>query len=299
MGSLRTIFGLFLVIISCASLASNKGTNNQGIVLVHGTNDHRQDADGNYWKREFIDSLRGALDNSENYSVVACDFSHFMWDEEASGCAANQILAFIDTKKITDLTIYTHSNGANVIRWILSNPTYDARYMRLSKVIKQVIALAPSSGGTPLADEAFDGSYFEEGVGWLLGYRNDSVKQQRVGDMALYNDHILLGTKGRPSLLVPFRTVIGSDVAASPFSSSSYCNGYWYNTALKVTRVYLDYCSDGFLNCTSQTAAGSVWFFDSQKTTDSLTLSHNQSRHNCFGLDEILRQDLRSEGKAS
>ncbi|OGV41883.1 MAG: hypothetical protein A3F46_11030 [Legionellales bacterium RIFCSPHIGHO2_12_FULL_42_9] len=293
MSSLRTIFGLLLIIISFTSFAAN-----QGIALIHGTNDHRQDADGNYWKRNFIDSLRGALANPENYSVVACDYSHFMWDEEAAGCTADQLLALIDTKKITDLTVYTHSNGANVIRWIVSNPTFDARYMRLSKAIKQVIAIAPSSSGTPLADEAFDGSYFNEGIGWLLGYRNDSVKQQRVGDMALYNDHILFGTKGRPSLSLPFRTVIGTDVAASPLSSSSYCNGYWYNTALKVTQTYLDYCSDGFLNCTSQTAAGDVWFFDIQKTTDRLTLSHNQSRHNCFNLDEILRQDLRKEGVA-
>lgn len=294
MGSLRTILSLFLFIISFASFA-----NNQGIALVHGTSDHRLDADGDYWKREFIDSLRGALSNPENYVVVACNYTHFMWDEEAAGCTANQILAFIDAKKITNLTVYTHSNGGNVVRWILSNPTYDARYLRLSKVIKQVIALAPSSGGTPLADEVIDGNYFTESVGWLLGYSNDSVKQQRVGDMALYNDQVLFGTKGRPSLPVPFRTVIGSDVAASPFSSSSYCNGYWLNTGLKMTRAYLDYCSDGFLNCTSQRAAGNVWFIDMQKTNDGLTLSHNQSRHNCFGLDEILRQDLRSEGEAS
>jgi hypothetical protein len=293
MSSLRTIFGLSLIILSFASFAGN-----QGIALIHGTSDHRQDADGIYWKRDFIDSLRGALDNPENYVIVACDYTHFMWDEEAAGCTANQLLDFIDTKKITELKVYTHSNGGNVIRWILSNPTYDMRYLRLSKTIQQVIAIAPSSAGTPLADEAVNGSFFTEAVGWLLGYVNDSVKQQRVGDMALYNDHVLLGTKGRPSLPVPFRTIIGSDVAASPFSSSSYCNGYWLNTGLKVTQTYLDYCSDGFLNCTSQSAAGDVWFLDVQQTNDALTLNHNQSRHSCFGLDTILRQDLRSEGVA-
>src|SRR3990167_9906207 len=219
MSSLRTIFGLFLIMISLTSFA-----NNQGIALIHGTNDHRQDADDDYWKREFIDSVRLGLNNSENYLVVACDFSHFMWDEEAAGCTANQLLTFINAKKITDLTVYTHSNGANVIRWILSNPTYDSRYLQLHQAIKQVIAIAPSSAGTPLADETFEGSYFTEAVGWLLGYRNDSVKQQRIGDMALYNDHILLGSKGRPSLSIPFKTIIGTDVAASPFSDSSYCN---------------------------------------------------------------------------
>ena len=293
MSLFRTLFSFLLVILSLTAFA-----NNQGIALVHGTNDHRQDADGDYWKREFIDSLRGALNNPENYLVIACDYSHFMWDEEAAGCTANQLIAFIDSKKITDLTVYTHSNGANIIRWILSNPTYDARYLRLSQSIKQVIAIAPSSAGTPLADEAINGSYFSGAVGWLLGYQTDSVKQQRVGDMALYNDHILFGTTGRPSLPVPFRTVIGSDVAASPFSSASYCNGYWFNTGLKVTQAYLEGCSDGFLNCTSQAAAGEIWFFDKQKTTDALALSHNQSRHSCFNLDEILRNDLKLEGVA-
>lgn len=292
MGNLRTILGLFLVIFSFSCFSST----NQGIALIHGTNDHREDADGTYWKREFIDSLRGALDNPENYTVIACDFSHYMWDEEAAGCAVNQLLAFIDNNNITDLTVYTHSNGGNIIRWILSNPSYDARYFRLNKMIKQVIAIAPSSGGTPLADQVIDGNYFEESMGWLLSHNNDAVRQQRIGDMALYNDQLLFGTKGRPSLPVPFRVIVGTDVTASPLSSSSYCNGYWLNAGLKVTRAYLDYCSDGFLNCTSQTAAGQVWFFDLQKTSGQSTLSHNQSRHNCFGLDEILRQDLRLEG---
>ena len=87
-------------------------------------------------------------------------------------------------KKISSLTVYTHSDGANVIRWILSNPTYDSRYLTLKNKINQVIAIAPSSGGTPLADEVLNGGVFETSLGLAIRlYLADAVKQQRVGDM--------------------------------------------------------------------------------------------------------------------
>ncbi|MFI4963721.1 MAG: hypothetical protein ACHP6H_07715, partial [Legionellales bacterium] len=159
-----------------------------------------------------------------------------------------------------------------------------------------VIAMAPSSGGTPLADEVLDGNIFETSVAWILGYLSDAVKQQRVGDMLIFNEELLLGSKGRPSLSVPFRVVVGTDVVASPFISYSYCNGYMHNSGLKLTQMYLDICSDGFLNCSSQTYAGEVWFYDEEKTEDRKTLSHNQSRHSCAGLDQILASALVTQG---
>ena len=285
---IRSFLGVILLLL----IPLTAFTQNVGIAFIHGTSDHRQDADTEYWKPDFVNELKNGLPNPENYFIVACDFTHYMWDEETAGCAANQLLSFIENNAITNLTIYTHSNGGNVMRWILSHPTYDLRYLRLTETITQVIAIAPSSGGTPLADEVINGNSLLGSLGWIYGYANDSVKQQRVGDMAIYNDQILLGTAGRPSLPVPFRTVVGTDVTASPFNDASYCNGYFYNSGLKITQTYLDYCSDGFLDCSSQSAAGQVWFFDVQKTTDQLPLSHNQSRHSCNGLGDILRNDL-------
>ena len=61
--------------------------------------------------------------------------------------------------------------------------------------IKQVIAIAPSSGGTFLADEVLSGGIFETSLAWLLGYISDAVKQQRVGDMMIYNEELLFGVK--------------------------------------------------------------------------------------------------------
>jgi hypothetical protein len=260
----------------------------KGVVFVHGTRDHRLDARGGYWKVDFLDAVSNELPSPDLLFVAHCDFTQYMWHEDAAGCVASQMLDFINDKQLQKISIYTHSDGANVVRWILSNPTYDARFLSVSTFIDQVIAVAPSSGGTPLADEVINGGIWVEGLGWLLGYRSDSVKQQRVGDMQIFNEEVLLGTKNRPGMAKPFYTVVGTDVTASPMSSASYCNGYFLNSALKITRIYLDYCSDGFLNCESQTSAGTLWFHDYEKTESGTTLSHNQSRHNCFGLDKII-----------
>lgn len=292
----RSLITFFLFLFATLIQATPEPQPNRGIAFVHGTKDHREDAYGHYWKVEFIQSVAQALPNPENYFVVHCDFSKYMWHQDAATCVAEQLQEFITDKKITALTVYTHSDGANIIRWILSNPTYDSRYLILKRKINQVIALAPSSGGTPLADEVLNGGVFETSLAWVLGYLTDAVKQQRVGDMLIYNEELLLGSKGRPSLSIPFKVIVGTDVLASPFSSNSYCNGYLLNSGLKLAKLYLDKCSDGFLNCSSQALAGDVWFYDIDKTENKAPLSHNQSRHSCMGLESILINALATEG---
>lgn len=294
----RILITMLLLLCSSWIYSLPSSDNTLGIALVHGTQDHREDAEGVYWKSDFIQSMVQSLPNPENYYVVHCDFSKYMWDEDAAGCATDQLLKFIADKKINSLIVYTHSNGANVLRWILSNPTYDSRYMQLKSKIKQVIALSPSSGGTPLADALLNGGVFEGSLSWLLGYSGDAIKQQRVGDMSIYNEELLFGTKSRPALAIPFKTIIGTDVVASPFNSSSYCNGYILNSGLKITKLFLDKCADGFLNCSSQTVAGTIWFYDKNKLDGDQTLSHNQSRHSCFGLEKVLSSVIHSEGAA-
>jgi hypothetical protein len=292
----RVLIMLFLYLLSTLNYAVTQVIPNPGLAFVHGTSDHRVDAAGVYWKTSFMEGVIKGLANPENYFVVHCDFSQYMWHEDAAVCAVDQLLEFINEKNITSLTLYSHSNGANIIRWILSNPTYDKRFMLLKNKIKQVIAIAPSSGGTPLADEVLNGGVFESSVSWLLGYGMDAVKQQRIGDMRIYNEELLFGSIGRPKLPIPFKVVVGTDASASPFSSATYCNGYWYNAGLKVTKLFLDTCSDGYLNCSSQTAVGEVWFHDIDKTENKIPLNHNQSRHSCFGFSELLISALATEG---
>ena len=72
----------------------------------------------------------------------------------------------------------------------------------------------------------------------------------------------------------------------------SYCGDYSLNFGLKVTQAWLNSCSDGFLECSSQSAAGRVWFQDKSRMAGGEPLSHNQSRRACFGLEKILRDDI-------
>jgi hypothetical protein len=264
---------------------------NTGVAFVHGTG-NQTDALNDYWKSEFVNSVRQGLSNTSNYVVINCKFEEYMWTNEAAGCLAGYLSDFINSKGITDLVVITHSNGGNVMRWILSNPTWDSRYPGIISAIRWVNALAPSSKGTPLADAVMNGTVFEAALGWLLGYQNDAVRMQQESWMAYYNDTYLYGTSGRPSLPKGFWNVVGTDVETAIWDGDSYCGGYDLNLGLEVTQAWLDSCSDGFLNCTSQAGAGYVWFYDHEQTAGSEPLSHNQSRRKCFNLDVILRNDL-------
>ena len=263
-----------------------------GVAFVHGTG-KQTNAYQDYWQPAMVNNVRGGLANPSNYVVVNCDFNQYMWDSRAAGCLADQLTNFIQSKSITRLIIITHSNGGNVMRWVMSNPTYDSRYPNIINKIVRVDALAPSSAGTPLADAVLNGNVFETSLGWLLGYKSDAVRQQQVSWMASYNANNLYGTSGRPSLPKLFRAVVGTDVETAVWDSDSYCGGYAENLGLETTQWWLDSCSAGFLNCSSQSAAGSVWFNDKSKMAGKEPLSHNQSRRACFGLDTVLRNDMK------
>ncbi len=278
---------LLVLLISLPALAADI----QGVAFVHGTGVHTN-ATQDYWQPAIIDTVRQGLADRDNYLVVNCDFNQYMWKAEAAGCLADQLSSFIDSRGITRLVVITHSNGGNVMRWILSNPTYDRRYPKIIDRVDKVIALAPSSAGTPLADAVLNGNLFEKTLGWLLGYRSDAVRQQQVGHMGIYNAQQLYGTVGRPALPRPFRVVVGSDVDSAPWDSGSHCGGHAANVGLEFTRHWLSSCSDGFLDCSSQEAAGSLWFTDRTRTREARSLSHTQSRRECFGLGSLLRDDL-------
>ncbi len=262
---------------------------NMGVAFVHGTG-NPSDAYNDYWTGSFVNSVMSG--NGSRYTVVNCNFDKYMWDSAAAGCLASQLTSFINAQGITSMNVITHSNGGNVVRWIMSNPTYDSRYQNIINKTNKVIALAPSSKGTPLADAVIAGNVFESILGWLLGFKSDAVKQQQVSWMASYNASNLYGTSGRPGLPKTFKTVVGSDVDSAIWDGDSYCAGYQNQVALEVTQNWLNSCSDGFLDCSSQAGAGSVWFYDTTRTKGSEPLSHQQSRRDCFNLDTIIRADI-------
>ena len=277
---------LIMLIVSCVT--SWFANANTGLALVHGTGS-QTDAYNDYWTGDFVNSVKQGIPDQSKVLIVNCNFDKYMWDDAAAGCLAESMSNFISQHNITNLKVVTHSNGGNVIRWILSNPTLDSRYPTIINAVSRVIALAPSSGGTPLADAVMNGNVFESTLGWLLGYKSDAVRQQQEGWMDYYNSNNLYGTAGRPALPTIFESVVGSDVDSAIWDGDSYCAGYQYQVALEVTQNWLDSCSDGFLNCSSQQAAGTLWFKDKQKTKGSEPLSHQQSRRDCFNLDKLIR----------
>ena len=285
----RALVGLGLALVPGSAHAD------LGLAFVHGTG-RQTDAYHDYWTPAFVDPIASALPDPSLVAVVNCDFEQFMWHDDAAGCLAGQLLELIDGQGVDELVVITHSNGGNVVRWILSNPTYDPRYPRIIAAIRWVDALAPSSLGTPLADAAVDGTSFERSVGWLFGYGNDAVTMQQTSSMALYNSQWLLGTAGRPELPVGFWSVVGTDVDSSPFDKDSQCGGYSRNVGLELTQNWLDDCSDGFLECASQAGAGDVWRYDHEFTKDGEALSHAQSRRACFGLESLLHADVEEAG---
>lgn len=262
-----------------------------GVAFVHGTGS-QSDALNDYWTTDFVNSVRQGLPNANNYTVINCDFTQYMWHDAAAGCLAGQLHGFITSHGITDLVIITHSNGGNVMRWIMSNPTWDSRYPLIIQRTRWVNAVAASSLGTPLAEAVMQGNVFEAALGWILGYQNDAVRMQQPSWMAYYNDEWLLGTAGRPPLPKGFWNVVGSGVHAALWNAGSYCGGYQYQVGLAFTNNWLNSCADGFLECSSQAGAGSLWFYDTWATTSGRYLSHHQSRRACHGLDAILRNDL-------
>lgn len=280
----------YLIFAALAALSSVCNANT-GVAFVHGTG-KQTNATADYWTSTFVNNVRGGLPNSANYVVINCDFTKYMWDSAAAGCLAGQLDGFIKARGITRLIVITHSNGGNVMRWILSNPTWDSRYPNIISKTVRVNALAPSSAGTPLANAVINGNIFEGALGWLLGYQNDAVRMQQTSWMASYNSSWLYGTSGRPALPKAFRSVVGTDVDSAIWDSDSYCGGYAENVGLETTQNWLSSCSDGFLECSSQSAAGSVWFQDKARMRGREPLSHNQSRRACFGLDSILRSDM-------
>lgn len=284
---MRKLFAIFMIALLWGSTAVAA----TGVAFVHGTG-KQTDALNDYWTSEFVNSVRQGLPDSANYVVVNCDFEQYMWDNAAAGCLAGALHSFITSRGIDDLVVLTHSNGGNVMRWILSNPTWDSRYPLIIQNTRWVNALAPSSLGTPLADAVMQGNVFESALGWLLGYQNDAVRMQQESWMASYNSTWLLGTSGRPALPTGFWNVVGSDVPAAIWNAAAYCGGYQFQVGLAITRAWLDSCSDGFLECTSQNGAGTLWFIDEQQTNSGRNLSHHQSRRACHGLDVILRNDL-------
>jgi len=128
---------VLLKLLACA-LAAAPAMATTGVAFVHGT-DHRTDAYNDYWKPGMVDSVRQGPPNPANFVVINCDFEQYISKVEPPGCLTTQPHGLITVRGIEDLAVITHSNGGNVMRWILSNPPGTAATPRSS---------IPSAGST-------------------------------------------------------------------------------------------------------------------------------------------------------
>lgn len=263
----------------------------RGLAFVHGTSSHSPySAHHSYWTDPMIDGVRAGLDDTSKYEVIGCNFTKKLTHADAADCLAEQLLDFIEDEDVTKLVVITHSHGGNMMRFILSNPTRSPSYKKVIDKIDYVIALAPSSLGTPLADKVISGTKLEKWLGTKLGYANDAVEQQQTDVMKTLNDTVLKGTLGRPPLPKNFWTVTGTKATLE----LPYCGGSSQTWGLWMTRqlIGVGKCSDGFLPCSSQRGAGIPWVDDVDFTNGERELNHNHSRRPCFGLDSFLKNQL-------
>jgi hypothetical protein len=219
---------------------------------------------------------------------------------------AAQIQTFLTTSGVSEITIVTHSGGSNQARYILQNYTRNSNYTNIKNKTKRVVAIAGTTLGTYLANEAASG-VITSFIANLAGYGGEGVNLLRTNYMSTYNGassyfaginnpvqgvnfYSTGGTSGSTCYGVKvFGVCIG---ITGPTLGGSGCASALDDAALLLLHtLYLNSndsstarnnCSDGFISCMGAQRLGNNFGF-SQKQ------DHNQSRNQCNGVDVNVR----------
>ncbi len=253
-----------LFVLGWASSADAK----TGVVFIHGkggTSLAQESVARAYWTEDMIRATTKG--NTIPSLVCHYDGTQYMW--VAAGQVASQITTWMNANAITDMVVETHSFGGVVIRWILSNPSYETRYPAIISRIRWVNSLAPPNKGSEAADLAgtLSGSWL---TGWLVdlvGQNNDSTKNCTTSSMSYYNQYYLKGTAGRPALPKTVYNIAGTGLW-NDFCAE--CIGL--ATLSGVAGMPGE--DDGMVSQYSAQGAGTVWF-----TTDA---NHHYNRRNSY-----------------
>jgi len=183
---------------------------------------------------------------------------------------AAQIYDWMNANNIDDIVVNTHSFGGTIIRWIMSNPTWNTRYPAITARIRWVNTLAAPHKGSEAANLAgtLGGSWL---TGWLVnlvGSNTDAHKNCRTDWMAYYNQYWLYGTAGRPALPRSLYTVAGTGL----WNDFAHSEDYGLATLSGVAGMPGE--DDGMVSQYSAQGVGSVWF-----TTDA---NHHHNRRNDY-----------------
>ena len=253
---------LWLVLASAAEAKT-------GVVFVHGkggTNMQNTSVARAYW----TESMISATTKGNTIPSLVChyDGTQYMW--VAAGQVAGQIHDWMTANAIDDIVVETHSFGGVVMRWILSNPTYDWRYQPIIDRIRWVNSIAAPNKGSEAADLAgtLSGSWL---TGWLVdlvGQNTDSTKNCRTDWMAYYNQYYLKGTAGRPALPRTVWNIAGTGL----WNDFAHSEDYGLATLSGVAGLPGE--DDGMVAQYSAQSVGPVWF--------TTTANHHHNRRNDY-----------------
>jgi hypothetical protein len=268
------------VFLAAASLSASSAEARSGAVFIHGAGtNYLNDPAGAraYWTE---DMLRASTRNwAVPHLVVRYDGTKLMWI--GADQAAAQIYDWMLANQVDDIVVNTHSFGGTVIRWIMSNPTWNTRYPAITARIRWVNTLAAPHKGSEAANLAgtLGGSWL---TGWLVnlvGTNTDAHKNCRTDWMAYYNQNYLYGTSGRPALPRSLYTVAGTGL----WNDLSHGEDYGLATLSGVAGMPGE--DDGMVSQYSAQGAGFVWF-----TTDAN--HHHNRRHDYRRLGDNLGSDF-------
>ena len=297
--ALKTV--MTVAVAAGALLAVRTAGATAGVAFVHGTGD-QTDATNAYWTSSSLNTMAngrqymvasyqgGSKDAFSSYADVATQIDNWATPK---GMPSNGMI------------IVTHSNGINPVRYLIAHPTATAAAQRVYNYTVEVIAIAGSMKGTPLADSVTNGGTLASFASGILGffgnsYNNPAVWQQRTDRMASYNSSAQFGenpasnggTRNQKVNGVWIDTIVGSDVYAAIWSGDAYCGGYGSTAGLKAAKIYgwgYSACSDGFIGCDSADYLG----YQDNPSYDS-RLNHNQSRRSCHGSGTLVANDIAS-----
>lgn len=240
-----------------------------GVVFIHGkggSNLAQASVARAYWGEDMI---RATTKNfTIPHLICAYDGTQYMW--VAGNTVATQIYNWMNANAITDIVVETHSFGGVVIRWILSNPTYQANYQPVINRIRWVNSIAPPNKGSEAANFAgtLSGSWLTGWIVDLVGQNTDSTKNCTTSSMTYYNQYYLKGTSGRPALPKTIYNIAGT--------------GLW-NDFIHIEDTGLATLSgvvgmpgedDGMVSQYSAQGVGIVWF--------TTTANHHHNRRNDY-----------------
>lgn len=257
------------------------------VAFVHGTSNQTvYSATNEYWTQGSIDRHRdGRAYTVVGYPGADCDATM----ECSWGAVADQIDSFLAAnQQCTELTIITHSNGINPVRYMMNHATARASAANVKAKTRKIIAEAGSMAGTPLANKVFQ-LMNNNFIGWIVkplvgDYGKAAVRLQQTHEMYNANSNGTFGTTPHYGGVyattggVSLETIVGTGVNAKFWSKDAYCEGYGYQVALwALTAVgFISSYSDGFIEVGSATYMGSNQY--------AQVVSHHQNRRDCKGV---------------